>query len=66
MPVRVVSDKPVRFRRITCSRCFYELEYTNADLRFDSDGDAHITCPRPECRGSYGYPNHMHVRSAER
>lgn len=32
MAVKVVSEKPVRTRRVVCGKCSYELEYTGVDV----------------------------------
>ena len=40
MPVKVISDGPVRTRKHVCESCGYELEFCNVDLvnnRIDSD-----------------------------
>jgi len=58
MPVKVISDGPVRTRKHVCESCGYELEFCNVDLvdhRIDSDCDPletrgkYLVCPRPEC-----------------
>lgn len=53
MPVKIVSDKPIKPRRVTCSKCTYELEYTGEDVKVDSgcymgetDVWSYIVCPR--------------------
>lgn len=48
MPVKVVSDKPVRTKRIVCGKCSYELEYTGEDIIY-GDECRYIKCPRPSC-----------------
>ncbi len=54
MTVRVVSEKPVKFQRVTCSKCGYELEYTGEDIITSSDSEGYpkqmIACPRGTCR----------------
>ncbi len=59
MPVKVVSEGPVRTRNHVCDSCGYELEFCNVDLqphRTDCDGDPiekvgrYLVCPRPECK----------------
>lgn len=55
--VKVVSDKPVRTKKVVCSKCGYELEYTGEDVQSHtstdysgcSDTDYYITCPRSSC-----------------
>jgi hypothetical protein len=58
MPVKVISEGPVRTRKHVCEKCSYELEFCNVDLqrnRTDSDGDPieqrglYLVCPRAEC-----------------
>lgn len=60
MTIKVVSSSPVRTRKIVCSNCGYELEFTNADrVRHKTDGyhdpieevGWYIVCPRTQCRG---------------
>lgn len=54
MVVRVVSEKPVKARQVTCTKCAYRLEYTGEDVstvtRTDYTGDSdeyhYIKCPR--------------------
>ncbi len=56
MAVRVVSDKPVKTKKITCPNCGYELEFTGEDVKKrtyscmgESDSELYITCPRSPC-----------------
>jgi len=54
MTVKVVSDKPVRTRKVVCTKCSFELEYTGEDVKSydkrDYSGDLdtyyYIECPR--------------------
>lgn len=63
MPVKVVSDGPVKTRKLICENCCYELEYTPADVSekysrdWDGGGDTYywIVCPRLECN----YKNYL-------
>lgn len=54
MAVKVISDKPVRMKRVICPTCCYELEFTGEDVItvVDRDGDSFqsIQCPRLECQ----------------
>lgn len=54
MAVKVISDRPIRTKRVTCPTCCYELEFTGEDVHteVDCDGDSFqtIQCPRPECQ----------------
>ena len=54
MAVKVISDKPVVTKRVTCPTCCYELEFTGEDVltTVDCDGDRFqtIRCPRVECQ----------------
>ncbi len=54
MPVKVVSEKPVKTKRVTCPNCAYELEYTGEDVSSSVDGYGDISytirCPRTSCR----------------
>jgi hypothetical protein len=58
MTIKVIGDKPIITRKITCENCGYELEFNNIDTvdhRTDSDGDPieargrYLVCPRPGC-----------------
>lgn len=57
MVVKVVSDKPVRTKKVICPKCGYELEYTGEDVREyehrdytgGSDTVYQIVCPRTTC-----------------
>lgn len=71
MAVKVVSEKPVKTKRVVCPNCAYELEFTGEDIRtsFDYDGDRYqtIACPRDACRSlAYGQtapgPTVIHVK----
>ncbi len=57
MPVKVVSDAPVKTKRVTCHNCCYELEFTGEDMFSYSDGDGdcyrYIICPRASCKNSF-------------
>lgn len=61
MTVKVVSDRPVKPKRVVCPRCSFELEFTGEDVRVsvDSYGDVSksIICPRRECEASAKYPS---------
>lgn len=53
MTVRVLSDKPVKPKRVLCSKCTYELEYTGCDVndgKFSCMGEStdwsYIVCPK--------------------
>jgi hypothetical protein len=55
--VRVVSEKPVKTRKVVCSKCGYELEYTGEDVKIGSgfcmgerDTWSYIVCPRESCK----------------
>lgn len=52
MVVKVVSDNPVKTKRVVCSKCAYELEYTGEDIKVTgSDCDIYsIVCPRESCK----------------
>lgn len=52
--VRVVSEKPVKTKKLICGKCGYELEYTGEDVEssdYTGGGDyyEYILCPRPRC-----------------
>lgn len=55
--VRVVSEKPVKTKKLICGKCGYELEYTGEDIKEGSSSDytgdrdyyKYILCPRPTC-----------------
>jgi hypothetical protein len=55
--VTVVSDKPVKTKKVICPNCGFELEYTGVDVtsyeKTDYSGDTdtyyYIVCPRPPC-----------------
>ena len=57
MVVKVVSEKPIKTKKLVCSKCGYELEYTGEDIHSftsrdytgDSDEYYTITCPRQSC-----------------
>lgn len=57
MAVKVVSDRPIRTKKVICSNCGYELEYTGEDVKSYTKTDYgggtdeyhHITCPRIIC-----------------
>jgi hypothetical protein len=53
MAVKVVSEGPVLTRKVVCSKCTYELEYTGEDVKESSGycmGESetwhYIVCPR--------------------
>lgn len=55
--VKVVSEKPIRPRKVVCSRCSYELEYTGEDVQSrsytamgETDVEFYIVCPRESCK----------------
>lgn len=58
MVVRVISDKPIKTKKCTCTKCGYELEYTGEDVSFynhtdyggGSDTYYFIICPRETCK----------------
>ena len=54
MTVKVVSEGPVKTKRVTCHHCAYELEFTGEDVtrHTDCDGDSWqtIVCPRETCK----------------
>lgn len=60
MTVKVVSSEPLNPKRIVCSGCYYELEYTPNDVVTghrphrsflnESERFQYIVCPRPECQ----------------
>lgn len=51
MPIKVVSDAPVKTKKVVCTKCAYELEYSGEDLQEHVGDDVWytITCPRPSC-----------------
>jgi hypothetical protein len=54
MTVRVVSESPVKTKRVVCHNCGYELEFTGEDVMVTvgCDGDVQsIYCPRKQCHG---------------
>ncbi len=52
MPVRVVSSQPVKTKKVICTKCGYELEFTGEDIRISGrDEDTQvIDCPRKTCQ----------------
>ncbi len=36
MTVKVVSDKPLKTKKVMCTICCYELEYTGVDVKSSS------------------------------
>lgn len=55
MTVKIISEKPVRTKRVVCNKCCYELEYTGVDVQVlggycmgEYDVSSYIICP--ECK----------------
>lgn len=55
MTVKIVSQGPVRTKKVVCSRCCYELEYTGVDVKSktvscldDVETRYFINCPKCE------------------
>jgi len=55
--VKVSSDGPVLTKKVVCSKCAYELEYTGEDVKDvqgfimgESDTSYYIVCPRKSCK----------------
>lgn len=56
MVIKVVSDKPLKTKKVICGNCSYELEYTGEDVisqggyyMGEYDIDFYIKCPRENC-----------------
>ena len=55
--VTVSSDGPVKTKKVVCSKCAYELEYTGEDVESstghymgESGTHWYIVCPRESCQ----------------
>ncbi len=56
--VKVISEKPVKTKKVICSKCGYELEYTGEDVTSTNHTDYGggtdtyywIKCPRESCK----------------
>jgi hypothetical protein len=62
--VKVSSDGPVKTKKVICSKCSYELEYTGEDVKTQSLFEMaefsgisyYITCPRENCQAKNTVP----------
>lgn len=64
MVVKVISDKPLKTRKVICSNCGYELEYTGEDVEVvggysmgEYDCHSQIKCPRESCNTKVRVPS---------